>query len=741
MNGTRISASSILEASQTTMTQPYTPYGYGKACTNCVKNKTRCATSSPSSTEVGGGRGKCERCQRLNKDCHPAPSVRQKRVSKRLASATSPSSSSSSSRSAYAKRTAGLEERLDGIVQMLQQSQASVPFTSAQLQELGKHQANLSLPVADQAAIPPSLSSSRHYSSCGLKDAQSSASPEDAIYPPHNTPVTAQGVYESALKSGLHDCSRNGKHISQQSASHELPIPIVSSSGLSTAGRNFQQDSSAAGSHPAETEAELEESLETFRTKMIPYFPIVCIGSDVTVEQLRRDRPFLFLVIKGICSKNIPRQAALMCEVKEYLAKQLLIEGAKTMDLLLGNLVFLSWCHYWVCGKAIMSTITQLNMSLAFDLGLMRPLPFEPNNVLRQYIAQGNPNAINGTPPVRTMEERRTAVGLFLISSVVANYFQRIDHMRWTPYLDECLNILEATEEFSTDKLLVSLVRMQLITNKASPTIWYEIFSDSGAQLPPALYFKALQAQLNDLERSLPPDLKSNVCMRLDVLSVTIGIHDYSLETHSKFTSSDPTAILQRTESLWTCLMAIKSWFELFFNLDIFPLTSYPHISMTQFSQMAHCIVVLYRLATLEAPGLQWDRKRVRQELDLGNVLKVMTERWALVPPAAGIEMGARHTDELGEEHCADNPWTHTRRKVYGISRFWEAKLAAMAAEAAEKEKDAGEPVAENGVPNVPGVAQTEVLDFEPIEMDMLNENWIRDFLAGGYDSTLDFYM
>jgi len=49
------------------------------------------------------------RCYRLNKDCQSAPAVRQKRVSKRPASIL---------------KTTVLEEKLDGIVQMLQRSQA-----------------------------------------------------------------------------------------------------------------------------------------------------------------------------------------------------------------------------------------------------------------------------------------------------------------------------------------------------------------------------------------------------------------------------------------------------------------------------------------------------------------------------------------------------------------------------------------------------------------------------------------
>jgi hypothetical protein len=170
--------------------------------------------------------------------------------------------------------------------------------------------------------------------------------------------------------------------------------------------------------YPLESEAQLEEYLECYRTNMVSYLPIVCMSPDTTVAELRKQRPFLFLVIRAICSKNLDRQAALVLEFKKMLGSEMLVKGTKNVDLFLGILIFAGWCHLYICNKPIVSTIVHLAMSLAFDLGLTKPLPSESNSVMLNYTAQGCPKPTNGMILMRTMEERRAVIGLYLVSSV-----------------------------------------------------------------------------------------------------------------------------------------------------------------------------------------------------------------------------------------------------------------------------------------------------------------------------------
>lgn len=439
---------------------------YGKACLNCVRSKTRCAVlpSGP----------KCERyvpfissscldiiilprhrtvpifiprllyyqtshiskfypllkcspfatntklksrCLRLNKDCQPAPTIRKRKVAKR----SKPSTAS------VASKTAALEEKLDDLTLILQRSQA--------------------------AQTAPSSLTSRSVTS------ESSSQLENGNFGQPNNPIlggnvngtgaataTNHGLNVQQGGPGLGIFFNYGKLNSKPSEStgaqgdtlcsqYAPPTPSESSSSTSNRGPcitqyfrdndpaiccSAQKANDTPPSFPTNSElediAELEMTLETYRTKMAPFFPLVIIDKNVTARELMEERPFLSLVIRAICPKSTARQAELGLEIRRVLGREMLIEGAKNMDLLSGLLIFSAWGHFYLYNKPIISTVIHLATSVAFDLALTKPVPTEPALIMLAYNAQGCPK--NATVAVRTMEERRSVIGLFLVSSV-----------------------------------------------------------------------------------------------------------------------------------------------------------------------------------------------------------------------------------------------------------------------------------------------------------------------------------
>ncbi|KAJ5811063.1 hypothetical protein N7447_010579 [Penicillium robsamsonii] len=87
-----------------------------------------------------------------------------------------------------------------------------------------------------------------------------------------------------------------------------------------------------------------ERYLSTFKAKLTPHFPFVVVPPDVSVEQLRREKPFLCLAILASASyENMPLQRALGDEVKKVVASRMVIGGEISFELLQGLLVFLAW--------------------------------------------------------------------------------------------------------------------------------------------------------------------------------------------------------------------------------------------------------------------------------------------------------------------------------------------------------------------------------------------------------------
>ncbi|KFY07957.1 hypothetical protein V492_06681 [Pseudogymnoascus sp. VKM F-4246] len=664
---------------------------YGKACLYCVKSKTRCV-SIPNGP-------KCERCQRLKKECQPASTVRKKRISKRPAASAS-------------AKTAALEQKLDSIVQILQRSQGSIQP-----------------PIPTENPSPGEFSD-QSSSSTGIFNADVELRTEINTRTGFNggnsvsrkPPLACSLWTETEQRPDRHGCSKDG----YRECPNGHPTPAASLVG----GPSAPETPDTADYFPLESEAELEEALETYRTKMVPNFPVVCIRPDVTVEGMRSERPFLFLVIRAICSKNLRRQDALVLEVKKTLGREMLLEGTKTLDLFLGILVFGGWCHYSICSKPIISTVIQLGMSLAFDLGLTKPLLGEHVDVMRHYIiAHGCPKRSNGPSRVVTMEERRAVVGLYLVSSVASNYFQRTELMRWTPYLGECLRILEESQDFPTDSLLVHMIRAQLICNKGATSSWDDMFGDTTNQVPPNFYAKSLRSQLDDMERSIPVELKPNAILQLHIYATTLTIHAHCLGSTPPPPYPDPAAQIQRLESLWATFTAVKSWFGVFLSLDAFPLSRYRHLSIATLTQLGHCLAALYRLTSFESPDVAWCGDRVRVELDIGHVTRLLAERWDEVSQADGGE------GEL-------DPWLNATKRALGIGSWWEGKVARLGPQASgegigEGEK-AREPVAGLVVPEQ---QQLEALEFDAVDIDILDDPWMMDLLGGGYDFNTEMQL
>jgi hypothetical protein len=86
-----------------------------------------------------------------------------------------------------------------------------------------------------------------------------------------------------------------------------------------------------------------EESIQFFRTKACS-FPFVLIPPQMSLDRLRREKPFLLLsILTCAAQSNNKLQAILELELRESLGKKVIISGEKSMDLLQGVLVYLTW--------------------------------------------------------------------------------------------------------------------------------------------------------------------------------------------------------------------------------------------------------------------------------------------------------------------------------------------------------------------------------------------------------------
>jgi hypothetical protein len=171
---------------------------------------------------------------------------------------------------------------------------------------------------------------------------------------------------------------------------------------------------------------------------MIPMFPFVPTPSRMTAEELRRERPFLYLNISMIVSPNSARQRELSNAVKEYLADRIIMNGHRSLDLLQGLLVHLAWFisvtrvpranladtidgppsnsntapKQPTQGTAQLDAFLHLAMAQAISLGLhLDPCSPRTMNQPIAYLSQVDLHRDRNPP--RTIEERRTFLGCY----------------------------------------------------------------------------------------------------------------------------------------------------------------------------------------------------------------------------------------------------------------------------------------------------------------------------------------
>lgn len=95
---------------------------------------------------------------------------------------------------------------------------------------------------------------------------------------------------------------------------------------------------------PGEPSAVLaEQYLATFRTHMLQFFPIIHIHAGMTSQQLRKDKPFLWLCIMTVACSSTQQQMVLGDSVREIISREIVFKSKKNLDFLLGTLTFIAW--------------------------------------------------------------------------------------------------------------------------------------------------------------------------------------------------------------------------------------------------------------------------------------------------------------------------------------------------------------------------------------------------------------
>lgn len=389
---------------------------------------------------------------------------------------------------------------------------------------------------------------------------------------------------------------------------------------------------------------EAEGILAIFRSQMVKHLAFIYIPPDETAQQLRQTKPFLFRAIVAVTSTSIKDKLARGKELKQILAQSAVVENQSNLDLLLGILVYVAWSwDPFLTKDGTLSRLMMLAISLVGNLRLNKPLPQDvhmigpitPGFAARCRIGAEDPEQLH-------LERQRAVLGCFVLSSIISSYYAQMDAMRWTPKMEEGLRAISSNKDCPTDETFAFQVRLQLLAQRAVHAREQQEASNPNPKTtpPPAfLYLNALRAQLQELRGSLSPELERQDFIIAQIHYVELCINeaahtansDAPLLTAPGVDGTGHVSDFERIECLWRSVTAIKSWLDIFLSLSPSSLRGF---SFLFWAQMARCVVILYRLSTLEDPA--WDRKAVRNIVDLPLVLDHIAEKLELTSRESG---------------------------------------------------------------------------------------------------------
>jgi hypothetical protein len=162
--------------------------------------------------------------------------------------------------------------------------------------------------------------------------------------PPRTTVAVDDSEPYSSVRQPSNPPTRNqseGGSVSSSSIDHTNTVRSSTPATTGSIASSYHIQLSDINSEPSPAEA--EEYLINFQAHKLKYFPCIYISPTTSAQQLRLERPFLWLCIVRLGSKSTSQQQILGNRIRQTIAQEMVARSEKNMDLLLGLLTFIGW--------------------------------------------------------------------------------------------------------------------------------------------------------------------------------------------------------------------------------------------------------------------------------------------------------------------------------------------------------------------------------------------------------------
>ncbi|KAF7164025.1 hypothetical protein CNMCM5623_008664 [Aspergillus felis] len=585
-------------------TDPNDPYGDLKrprACEACRQLKVRCEPD-PSNPN-----GSCKRCAKAGRTCVvTAPTrKRQKKTDSRVAE---------------------LERKIDALTASLQASQGPelLPQTRPAGEPREEHQGRRWLGGGQTApngptylSPPVDLAGSKRHSGGEVKEPRDPGATE--VYPRAPSPSKEQTRENAPSRQwrGPWSCSESA---SRADAGTSEFVDVIDR-GLVTL-------------------AVASEAFNRYVTHMAPQMPFVVFPPGTTMSDVRKSKPVLLHAIIAVSMGAIQPDAQLVLLEDFYktIAERIVVKGEKSFDLVQALVVSCNWYtppdHF---ERLKFYQLTHMAVTLAMDLGMNRKLLVRNKTLpmFKELVMKKSPSMNLDSP-----ETRRTWLGCYCMAVQVSISLRRVLLVRWQPYMDECVAILEnSPDALPSDKAVIQWARLAHMTEDIN----FQLSTDDTVYVPftdPKVQYtvKVFERQLEQWKRETAPEIYTPIMKQSEhIVNIYIYENAMLMETGDdrKKTGEEYTNAAHM-HALSVCMTSIHQVLDAICSIDINDLIFLPTGCLARVSFAAVSLIKLYSIISF--PGSQIGQVIDPSSLKVEYYLNKVTDHYA----AAGELPGGR---------------------------------------------------------------------------------------------------
>ncbi|TLS21970.1 uncharacterized protein PpBr36_09463 [Pyricularia pennisetigena] len=438
----------------------------------------------------------------------------------------------------------------------------------------------------------------------------------DRLFPPDSPPATTAPTSSSSTYTFDSASSPSATNTTAGSAA---ATSSPSSSSCTTATTKTASASASATGPLRRPQFNLDSAgslLATYRDDMSLFFPVLSVPDGATVPDLARDRPFVLLALLAAASGS---RTALKGggslydeEFRKILALKFVAGGERSVELLVGLLVYTAWYPVHLRPRNKQSAqYVRMAVDMIQDLELDQP------DYLEQHRDQ---------PLEELLEGIRAYVACCYLVLSRAVMYSRPLNLPFTAWTATCCDLLEREARTLGDRILPWLLRHQHLVLEVIALAKDE---EKGLRSPyqAATMLRGLDMQFAEYSARMSEEIANTSVMRFTTLTTQIQLLTPHLWKPSTITRTatrvDPFQDASRMQLALPHLADALS----FMGETLVGERQLTNLCNIDWGRFIFVFIVAFRFSFDMPTCAGWDAALARSQIDLGPLLDRLTDR------------------------------------------------------------------------------------------------------------------